>query len=141
MKLKNILLSSLFTICFSCADNPLDDIQHLNGYWEIQHVEKDNKTIKEYTYNSTVDFFDVNEKTLKGIRKKVTPTFDGTFLVTEHESSFMLKIEDNQLNIYYTVNDATYKETIKSISSKKLVITNQDGLTYIYVPFKSLTFE
>ena len=37
---------------------------------------------------------------MTGFRKKVAPSLNGTFTITQHESPFELKIEDQQLHIY-----------------------------------------
>lgn len=136
-KLTFILIVLLIT---SCSNNPENYIQHLDGYWEIKQVKKDNKIIKEYTISTSVDFFKVNED-MTGFRKKVAPNFNAKFTVTQHESPFELQIEDNKLNIYYTVNNIEYKETIVSASEEELVITNEDQVIYIYKPYQQIIIE
>lgn len=136
-KLAYILIVLLIT---SCSENPENYIQHLDGYWEIKQVKKDNKIIKEYNISTSVDFFKVNED-MTGFRKKVAPNLNGKFMITQHESPFELKIEDNKLNIYYTLNNIEYKETIVSASKEELVITNQEQVLYIYKPYQKITIE
>ena len=57
-----LLLLSLTFLLLNCSDNPESYIKHINGYWEIKHVEKDNQLLKEYNISSNVDYFEVNEK-------------------------------------------------------------------------------
>src|SRR5210317_2123545 len=132
MKSKYLLFLWVFALFMSCNDTPEGYIKYLEGYWEIKHVEKDNQLMKEYNVNSNIDYFEVNEETLTGFRKKVAPTLEGKFTVTEHESPFKLEIENNMLIITYTINGISYKERIVSASQDKLVITNDQGLTYVY---------
>ena len=135
-----ILLLSFFFI--SCQQKiKQEDIPKINGYWEIKHVEKDNKLLKEYNISSNVDYFEVNEETLTGFRKKVTPTLEGKFIINKHESPFTLKIEGDELIISYNVNGNEYLETIKNASKEKMVITNAEGITYVYRPFISINLE
>lgn len=125
---------------FGCSNNPEIYISHLEGYWEIKQVEKNGNVIKTYNISTTVDYFKVNND-LSGFRKKVMPSLDGKFTVTDDESPFILKIENNKLNIHYTVNNVTFKETIKLASETELIITNDQGFEYHYQPFKSLKLE
>ena len=103
-------------------------------------MSKNNKSIKSFTISTSVDYFKVNDD-LTGYRKKVAPSLDGTFNITQHESPFILKVENNKLYIYYTVNNVTFKETLQKASDKELIITNAEGFKYTYKPFEQFTFE
>ena len=85
-----------------------------------------------------VDYF-IMTNTYQGFRKKVSPKLDGSYIVTQHDSPFTLKIENNKLNIYYSINNVTFKETIKFASKDALIISNADGFTYIYKPFTQIS--
>lgn len=124
----------------NCSDKPEKHIPHLEGYWEIKQVEKDGKVVKTYTISTAVDYFKVNEN-LTGFRKKVSPSLDGKFSVTDDESPFVLKVENNKLFILYTLNNVTFKETIEYATETELVITNEEGFKYTYKPFESLNLE
>lgn len=138
--LKRVAVVFLVIILSSCGQNPEDYVQHLEGYWEIQQVKKDNKIIKAYKISTTVDYFQVNEDRT-GFRKKVAPNLEGKFIVTQHESPFELKIEDNRLHIYYMVNNVEFKETVVKASEEELIITNQEQVLYIYKPYQKITIE
>ena len=126
--------------CTSCNKNPETFIPYLEGYWEIKQVEKDGKVVKTYNISTSIDYFKVNSD-LSGFRKKVMPSLDGKFMVTDDESPFVLKIETDKLNIHYTVNNVTFKETIKLASETELIIINDQGFEYHYQPFQSLKLE
>ena len=85
--------------------------------------KKDGKIVKTYTISTAVDYFKVNED-LTGFRKKVSPSLDGKFSVTDDKSPFVLKVENHKLFIHYTVNNVTFKETIEYATETELVITN-----------------
>ena len=139
--MKRLLLILVVVLSvLTCSENPEIFIPHLEGYWEIKQVKKDGKVVKEYNISTTVDYFKVNDD-LTGFRKKVTPSLDGKFTVTDDESPFVLKIENNKLYIYYTVNNVTFKESIEHATEEELVITNDEGFKYIYKPFESLNLE
>jgi hypothetical protein len=137
---KLIFIFLIASNLFSCSENPETYIQYIEGYWEIKDVSKNNKSVKSYSISTSVDFFKVHDD-LSGFRKKVAPTLDGKFIVTQHESPFILKVENNQLYINYTVNNVTFKETINYASATELIITNTEGFKYTYKPFESINFE
>jgi hypothetical protein len=139
--MRNLLLILVVALSvLNCSDKPETYISHLEGYWEIKQVEKDGKVVKTYTISTAVDYFKVNEN-LTGFRKKVSPSLDGKFSVTDDESSFVLKVGYNKLFIHYTVNNVTFKETIEYATETELIITNEEGFKYIYKPFESLNLE
>ena len=137
---KYVLFIIIASSIWSCRNNPESYIEHIEGYWEIKDVSKNNKSIKSFTISTSVDYFKVNDD-LTGYRKKVAPSLDGTFNITQHESPFILKVENNKLYIYYTVNNVTFKETLQKASDKELIITNAEGFKYTYKPFEQFTFE
>ena len=137
---KHIIIFITALCLLGCNENPDTFIQHIEGYWEITDVTKGNKTVKSYTVSTNVDYFKINDD-LSGYRKKVTPTLDGTFTINQHESPFILKIENNQLYINYTVNNVTFSETIEHASETELIISNEEGFKYTYKPFESLDLE
>jgi len=137
---KYILFFIVASSIWSCSNNPESYIEHIEGYWEIKDVSKNNKSIKSFTISTSVDYFKVNDD-LTGYRKKVAPSLDGSFNITQHESPFILKVENNKLYIYYTVNNVTFKETLQKASDKELIITNAEGFKYTYKPFEQFTFE
>ncbi len=136
MKYKIYCIFALI-ILSSCSPKPKKYIEHITGYWQITQVEKDNKLIKKYTISATVDYFKV-ESNLTGFKKKVTPTFEGSFIISKHHMPFSLKIENDSLNIYYINKDITIKETILKASQNELIITNSEGLKYTYRPFEKI---
>lgn len=141
MRESNLFFSILVVfIVISCSSSPENKIPFVEGYWEIAEVKKDNRLIKEYNVNLSVDYFEVNDDST-GFRKKVSPKLDGTFAVTQDEAPFTLKIENDSLNIYYRHNDVITKETIVKATSKELIIVNSQGFRYIYKPYKPIDFE
>jgi len=136
MKFKIYCIFAL-TILNSCSSNPEKYIEHITGYWQITQVEKNNKLLKKYTLSTTIDYFKVDSD-LTGFKKKVNPTFKGSFIITKHHSPFSLKIENDSLNIYYINQGLTIKETILKASKTELIITNSEGLKYHYKPYEKI---
>lgn len=129
-----LLLSLTF---FSCSNqDPEEKLQNLNGYWEVEKVEFPDESVKEFKMSETVDFFGINNK--KGIRKKVKPQFDGTYLVTEDAENVEVRIENDSLNLYYFTPYDSWKETVLKAGEEKMSIINNRGITYHYKRFVPL---
>lgn len=141
MNFRTVFYTLIVAFIFvSCASNPEDKIKNIEGYWEIKEVKKDNKLIKEYSISLSVDYFEVNDD-LTGFRKKVSPTLNGTFTVTQDQAPFTLKVENDSLNIYYNHNGVITKETIIKGTKDELVIVNSQDFRYIYKPYKSINID
>ena len=129
MKQLLILLLVVFTI--SCSKNPETYVEHINGYWEIESVILLDGTEKKYTYNESIDFFNITDS-LTGFRKKLKPDFDGKFITSKDLETLKLVIENDSLNAYYTTPFANWKETILFADDEKLKIINQNKNVYLY---------
>ena len=79
-----VLFFMLLTACAAQLD-----LNQLEGYWQIQQVRFQNGSSKEFTYASTVDFFQrIDDK--KGILKKLDARVDGKFFANEAEQRFSI---------------------------------------------------
>ena len=126
---------SFFLISCSQQD-PEEKLQNLNGYWEVKQVEFPDASIKNFRMSETVDFFGIENK--KGIRKKVRPQFDGTYLVTENAENVEVRIENDSLNLYYSTPYDSWKETVLKAEENEMSIINNRGLIYHYKRFVPL---
>ena len=80
--MKNLIKVILFSVLLVSCKQQIQstDIPKINGYWEIEKVVFDKGEDKEYAANQNYDYFQI-DKNNQGIRKKVAPQLDGTFLV------------------------------------------------------------
>lgn len=120
----------------SCNKDPAENLHHLNGYWEIKRVERNGEIVVEYRFNENVDFFELNN--MKGIRKKVKPQLNGTYLVTDDAENIEVKIDDDVLYIYYTTAFDTWREKVKTLTENDLELENEDGILYHYKRYTPL---
>lgn len=131
---------SLMILIASCAKpDPNTYIQHLNGYWEIDKVITAFGQEKQYTFNQDIEFIEVSDSS--GIRKKVRPQFDGSFLASNNTEKFVLKIENDSLRLHYTTAMHHWKETVISAKENELIIKNQDGNLYFYKTYQKLELQ
>ena len=129
---KAIILVSFFLL-FSCASSTEEQINNLNGYWQIQTAELPEGITKEYNFSALVDFIKIEERT--GIRKKLQPQLGGRFISSKDAEVFEIKVENDSINLYYTTPYAEWKETVISSEEEELKIINSNGIIYTYKRF------
>lgn len=135
---KHLTTSLLFILLLcNCAKvDPESYIKHIDGYWEIEKVITNEGLEKQYNFNQSIDFFEVQGS--KGVRKKVQPQFDGSFITTKDHESFTLKIENDSLRIYYETSLMNWKETVLSAKENEMIMKNEVGNLYFYKPYKKM---
>lgn len=124
-----VLLSVLFTSCKQQIKHA--DIAKINGYWEIEKVVFDEGEDKEYGANQNYDYFQI-ESNNKGIRKKVAPQLDGTFLVNDTYENVSVRFQDEKVYLDYSTPYMKYSEEVIELTADKLVITNAQKKEYHY---------
>jgi hypothetical protein len=124
----------------ACSENSEINIKHLEGYWEIQEVTLDDGSKKEYKYNETIDYISLNDS-LVGFRKKLKPGINGTYLATDNSESLHVKIENDNVNIYYETPYAKWKETVLDATSENLKIINENNAVYLYKRYTPITID
>ena len=138
--MKRLLIILLVVLTIGCSKNPENYIEHINGYWEIEKVILPDGSEKNYTYNATIDFFNINDS-LTGFRKKLKPTLDGKFTASIDAEILKLVIENDSLNVYYSTPFANWKETILFADNEKLKVINQNKNVYLYKRYIPLNLE
>lgn len=131
-----ILIFSLISCSSKVSD---DEISKLNGYWEIEEVILPDGTKKEYTINSTIDYFEIKGK--EGIRKKVMPQIDGTYKVNGLSEVITIADEDKATFIQYKTDYASWKEEIIALDEDELVVKNEQGIEYHYIKPEPFTVK
>ncbi|TYB70497.1 hypothetical protein ES677_11280 [Bizionia gelidisalsuginis] len=133
--MKKISVLIVITLLFySCKKDPQTSLKHLNGYWEIESATTPKGKIHEYSISTTVDYISINDS-LKGFRKKLNPTFTGSYNTSEDAEMITAKIENDSLNLYYRTPFSTWKETVIVANKEQLKVVNADNMTYIYKRF------
>lgn len=139
--LKFLILFLAFSLV-GCQQNiKLDQLNVLSGYWEIEKVILVNGETKAFNVNTTIDYFEVNLAQKEGIRKKVAPQLDGTFVTFPQNESFKIIETNNQMLLAYKTPYDEWQEEILSISNKQIVLKNNEGNTYYYKPYQPLNIN
>ena len=133
---KVLFLTTLFF--FGCKPHPVDYIEFINGYWEIENVYKNGKLLKEFKISQEIDYFRINND-LSGFRKKLKPNFSGSYTTSKDQLNFKLEIKFNKrLIIVYEDNNTIFVEEITKVNKTNLSIKNDEGMVYNYKVYKPL---
>ncbi len=124
-------------VCSSCVDkDPRDQIQYIDGYWEIKQVEMPDGSMREFTINTSVDYIEV--KGDSGVRKKLMPQFDGSYKEFPTVEKFTFVARNDSLLMYYKTPFANWMETVIEATDSILIVENKDRKAYVYKRFKNL---
>jgi len=125
-------ISILFIILTSCTNKVTQhDIQHLNGYWDIDKVASADKKITEYGANSTIDFYFISEQN-EGYRKKTTPDFSGTYKTNDIKDKIIIENKDGIFIIKTVTSLHNWEDVIITLTPKTLVLKNEEGVLFYY---------
>jgi hypothetical protein len=135
MKKLGILFISIVLI--SCqSDVKKEDLNKLNGYWEIKQVKLASGEKKDYKVNETIDYFELKDNA--GFRQKVMPQMNGTYTTNNLKEIISISNKDGDYFINYATNFGKWKEEIIELEDSILVLKNKDNLEYHYkkqIPF------
>jgi hypothetical protein len=107
------------------------DVAKINGYWEIEKVSFNHGDDKKYTINESYDFFQI-DKNNSGIRKKVMPQLDGSFLVNDTFENVKIRFTDSQTFLDYSTPYSKWSEEIVGLTATELVVLNAEKKEYHY---------
>jgi hypothetical protein len=107
------------------------DIAKINGYWEIEKVVFKDGEVKEYGMNESFDYFRIEKNNL-GIRKKVMPQLDGTFLVDNTFEKVKIRFTADKTFLDYSTPYMKWSEEILALTTTELVVLNAEKKEYHY---------
>jgi hypothetical protein len=137
---KSLHIAILFFVFISCGKNiSHDDLNFLNGYWEIKEVVFPNGLKKEYTINEIVDFFQWNDTI--GSRTKVKPQLDGTYVSNNVEESIKLSVQSGQYILNYQTDFDQWQEIILKITKDELILQNEMQIKYHYKRYEPINLK
>jgi len=131
--MKNLVTIVLFSFFLVGCKQQIQstDIPKINGYWEIEKVVFDEGEDKEYGANQNYDYFQI-DKNNQGIRKKVAPQLDGTFLVDDSFEKVRVRFQDDKAYLDYATPYMKYTEEIIALTAEELVVLNAQKKEYHY---------
>lgn len=134
MKYLGIFIIALATL--SCTDQSTDaKLNNLQGYWNIEHVEKPDGTEQEFPFTNHMDFFEING--ISGTKSRVSPTFDGKFISYGETIKFVWEVRENQLLLNFGTGESAYSMILREATKEEMVLIHEDGTIYHYLPYQT----
>jgi hypothetical protein len=134
--LKKLTLFLGLFLLLSCSQSTDEELDLINGYWEIASVTTIEGVKKEFSISQNIDFIEIQDG--KGIRKKVQPDLMGNFKTSDASENIDVEIKDNKLLLNYSTAFDTWTETVLAVSEDKLKVENENGNTYTYRRYQPL---
>ncbi|MAW94572.1 MULTISPECIES: lipocalin family protein [unclassified Leeuwenhoekiella] len=131
-----IVIVISFLVLGCARNNPHEQLQHLNGYWEIKEVKTGSGKEREYSFSEQVDYIEIKDST--GFRTKVLPRIDGTFATTDSRETVTAHIANDSLYLKYSTTYDTWQEVVLKANSEELQVRNAQGITYTYKKFEPI---
>ncbi len=130
--MRSVILLSLTFLLTSCSHKiTREDLQQLNGYWEIEEVLFPDGNRKSFGVNPMIDYIEVSEN-LEGFRKKMQPKFDGTYTTSDHATFFEINEIDGAFKIEYKDVSSLRIEQLILVSETNLSLINEANVQYKY---------
>ncbi len=133
--MKVFILIGLLGALASCSrNNSSEKIEALNGYWNIDTVEKPDGSEKEFPFSNHMDFFETNGN--KGTKSRVSPTYDGSFIVYGDPVVFTWEEKEEELLLHFEEGDAAYTQIVQKATTQELELVHEDGTIYNYKSYQ-----
>ena len=124
-------------LMMACTESvKMEDVQHLNGYWQIDTVTFPDNSKKTYELSASLDFIQLENG--KGYRKKVQPALDGTFDTSDDAISFEVMLRDDGIFLLYSNTSDSWEELIIQVDINSFSVRNEAGIEYLYKRFEPL---
>ncbi|HMB64519.1 MAG TPA: hypothetical protein VKN36_15670 [Eudoraea sp.] len=138
--MKGLLVLAWTCFALGCAEKVnRTDLDHLNGYWEIERVAFPDGSHREYGINTSVDFMFWDGE--KGYRKKVQPNLNGTYSTSDDAAFFKIAENRGVFMIRYNNGMSEWEEQIEFISNSELIVVNEENIRYHYKRFQPGNFQ
>lgn len=130
---KVLVLLVFYSVLIGCNKSvEKSDISKINGYWEIEKVIFEDGESKDYAINETFDYFEIDTVKGVGIRKKVMPQLDGTFLTNEAYEDVKIRFKEKKMFLDYSTFYAKWSEEVLKLTDTELVLKNKENKEYHY---------
>lgn len=132
------LLPALLITLIGCSEPP--ELQHLEGYWEIEKVDVPEQGTKEYSISTTLDHYQLLSDST-GVKTKVNPRLDGTFTTSGHQENFSIELKDNVILLHYNTPLTSYTEQVVQLKPESLILLNDRNMKYTYKRFEKIELK
>lgn len=129
--MKRGLFIVLGFITFSCSEKvEVNQIEKINGYWQISKVEPVDGEKKEYKINENYEYFELKNKV--GFHKKVRWQPMGTFLVDDLQEKMEASQKEDKVALKFLSKFGKHTEIVNQLSDSLLVLESENGSEFYY---------
>ena len=69
------------------------------------------------------------------------PGINDTYFTSDDAEAITAKIEDNELNLYYSTLYSNWKETVLDADENQLKVRNENNVVYLYKRYQPINIE
>ncbi|MDT0606993.1 lipocalin family protein [Croceitalea rosinachiae] len=128
---------TFFVGCSSAIQK--ENLNLLNGYWEIVSVEFPDGQKKNYKVNPSIDYIELNK--MQGYKKKMHPKLDGTYDTSNDAESFKIIAKGNIFLISYKNDLSAWEEQLTKLEKNSFSVVNEDNITYSYRRYEPINIQ
>ncbi|MFC4097972.1 hypothetical protein [Euzebyella saccharophila] len=137
-KMRFLIPFLVFVLILGCSEGiNKEELNQLNGYWEIEKVTLPDGSVKEYSANTNVDFIYLED--LKGYRKKMSPNLQGSYKTTNDLEDFTILEKNGEFWMHYETELTQWSEKLMTLQKTSFSVVNEDGITYNYTRFEPIS--
>lgn len=138
--MKHLLYVLMLCGLISCGSRiDRTELTQLSGYWEIESVETADGVQREFSINTTIDYFELQE--LSGTRTKLQPQLDGRFKNNPTVESFHIVDSIGRWYLYYQTPYDNWVEQLVLLEADRLILSIPEGNTYKYKRYQALDLQ
>jgi hypothetical protein len=129
--MRRIILTLSLLAVFSCAEKvAIENIEKINGYWQITKVETADGEKKEFPVNENYEYFDIKNKS--GFHKKVRWQPMGTFLVDDMQEKMIASEKEGDVVLDFSSEFGKHTEKVLQLTDSLLVLESPEGADFHY---------
>lgn len=128
--MKKFVLIIMCMILTACSQKKDELLANLNGYWTIDKVELSDGSERELMFSNHMDHFALSET--QGVKNRVSPTYDGSFINYGSPVVFKWQERDNALFLLFNDGTAKFEQQILNCTDEQLTLLHENGTRYFY---------
>ena len=129
--MKKYVIIFVTFVLSSCAEKvDPNQLNLINGYWQITKAVNANGDKKEYKINEIYDYFEIKNKV--GLHKKVTWQPTGVFLVNDAQDAVTVTIAGEKVYLNFATAFGKHKEELTSLSDKEMILLSDVDTKFYY---------
>lgn len=127
--MKKLIYLLLIVVFISCSNNE-EKIKAIEGYWNIDEVILPNGSEREFPFSNHMDHFEIDG--FKGVKNRVSPTYDGSFVSYGDPVSFVWEEKKGDLWLSFKQGEQAYSQKVDKATEETLVLIHDNGTRYTY---------